>query len=295
MSTPDMPAPSTPGPFTLTVPAGDVRLHVLGHEVHHPRGGLLIAPGFAEHAGRYARLIQDMAARGYASFVYDPRGHGQSTGPRGHTPSWGALVDDLDRVVMALEHEQRLPARWGVLGASMGGLVALDWMLSHRGRAKGLALVSPFFEAAFEPPAWKVWLATVLGEQWPTLAQAHGLKGRDMSHDPAIVSLYDVDPAMTRVMSARYYAEHRAAQARLLAGASHVDFPVLVQVGTADPIARHETAERWAHAVPDGWCELEIYPRLKHELLNELERHRVVLDLVRWLDHHVVEETRPGP
>ncbi|MGH7724992.1 MAG: lysophospholipase [Candidatus Eiseniibacteriota bacterium] len=283
------------GPFELSVPSGDVVLHVKGHEVLRPRGGLLIAPGFAEHAGRYARLMQELAARGFSTAVYDPRGHDRSTGPRGHTPAWSQLVEDLDRVVEALRTAGRLPERFGVLGASMGGLVALDWMLSHRERARGLVLVSPYFEAAHRPPFWKIALARLFGGLWPSFSQAHGLKGKDMTSDPVIVSLYDVDPAMTRVMSARYYTEHLNAQQRLRETAAGVDFPVLVLTGSADPIARATTGEEWARRVPSEWIEARSYPGLKHELLNELERQRVVADLGRWLDWRIPAEHRPGP
>ncbi len=245
-----------PGSFDLMVPAGDIPLHVQGHEVSEPRGGLVIAPGFAEHTGRYARLMQELAAHGYTTAVYDPRGHGRSGGPRGHTPSWSTLVEDLERVIRALEAARCLPRHFGLLGASMGGLVALDWSLSHRDRARGLVLVSPYFEAANAPPPWKVALARTLGSVWPTLAQAHGLKGRDMTHDPVIVAQYDTDPALTRVMSARYYTEHRKAQARLRKTAQEVGFPVLVLIGTADPIARTTTGERWAAEVPRPGIEV---------------------------------------
>ena len=81
-----------PGTFELKVPSDGVTLAVRGHEVMDPRGALFIAPGFAEHAGRYTRLAQELGSRGYSTYAYDPRGHGKSTGQRGHTPSWKALV-----------------------------------------------------------------------------------------------------------------------------------------------------------------------------------------------------------
>lgn len=283
------------GTFELKVESDGVTLAVRGHEVMDPRGVLFVAPGFGEHGGRYGRLSQELGSRGYSTYVYDPRGHGRSTGARGHTPSWQALVDDLDRVLTALESTVRMPPSRALLGASMGAMVALDWMLSHPDRMGGLAMAGPFFRAAFAPPIWKVALAQTVGAALPSFGQPHGLKGRDMSQDLVVASHYDTDPQITRVMTARYFHEYQAAQKRLAGTASSVDFPVLVLHGGADPISSPEAAMRWAQAVPKPWCEWTVYQGMKHEVLNEFERGRVVSDLMYWLDRHVLAHAHPGP
>jgi alpha-beta hydrolase superfamily lysophospholipase len=283
------------GTVDLKVGSGGETLSVRGNEVMDPRGAVIIAPGFAEHAGRYGRLAQELASRGYSTYVYDPRGHGKSTGTRGHTPSWNQLVADLDAVFSALVNEDDFPARRAVVGMSMGSLVALDWALAHRREIDGLGLVAPFFKPAFQPPAWKVALAHTVGAAIPQFGQPHGLKGRDMSQDLVVAAQYDTDPAITRVMSARYYTEFQAAQERLRRTAPGVDFPVLVLQGGADPIASAEATAVWARAVPRPFCEWTVYQGLKHEVLNEFERGRVVSDLLYWLDRHLMAAVRPGP
>jgi len=283
------------GTFDLKVESGGETLAVRGNEVMDPRGAVIVAPGFAEHAGRYGRLAQELGSRGYSTYVYDPRGHGKSTGTRGHTPSWQQLVDDFDAVFTALVTEEDFPRRRALVGMSMGSLVALDWTLAHKGEVDGLGLVAPFFKPAFRPPVWKVALAQTVGAALPAFGQPHGLKGRDMSQDLVVAAQYDNDPAITRVMSARYYTEFQHAQERLRATAHAVDFPVLVLQGGADPIASAEATAAWARAVTKPWCEWTVYQGLKHEVLNEFERGRVVSDLLYWLDRHVLEAVHPGP
>lgn len=282
------------GTFQLQVESDGVTLAVRGHQVMDPRATLVISPGFSDHAGRYGRLGQELASRGYSTYVYDPRGHGKSTGRRGHTPSWRALVDDLDRVIHALDHSVGLTSRRALLGNSMGGLVALDWMLSHKDEIGGLALAGPFFKPAFRPPLLKVAFAQTVGAALPSLGLPHGLKGRQMSKDIVVAAQYDADPSVTRVMTANYYREYNAAQKRLFGLASSVDFPVLVQHGGSDPIASPEAAARWAQAVPKPWCEWTIYQGMLHEVLNEFERGRVVSDLMYWMDRHVLAHVQRG-
>jgi lysophospholipase len=284
-------------PFQEFVAGDGVRLWVVGRPVTDPRGGILIAPGFGEHVGRYVRLMDDLAARGYSSFVYDPRGHGQSGGPRGHAPSWAALGADLTAVVDALEADGRLPPRRALLGASMGGLLAASWLPAHRGRFHALVLVSPFFAPKLALPPAKVLLARTVGALLPTLAQATGIRGRQLSSDPAVVAAYDGDPHVTRVMSARYFNAMRAAQDALVRGAEGgvLDVPVLLLMGENDPIADVAAARAWMRTATAPGGEVRLYPGLLHEPLNELDRNRVLADLARWLDRRVLQATRPGP
>jgi alpha-beta hydrolase superfamily lysophospholipase len=279
----------------LDVPAAGAVLRMSGHDVASPRGTLVIVPGFAEHSGRWTRVQDELASRGYASYAFDPRGHGRSGGARGHTPGWGALLDDLSAVFHALEKERRLRGAVGLLGASMGGLLAIEWAVRHRERIKALALVSPFLAPALSIPPHKLLLAHTLGRALPRLAQAHGMRGKSLSHDPAVIAQYDGDPLQTRVMTARYFLEMRAAQERVRALGPKIELPVLVLAGAADPVASVPAMEAWARTVPEGRCRLLVFPGLLHEPLNEPERLRVFGELVRWLDFHVVGQARPGP
>lgn len=289
-------------PFELVVPARGAKLRVVGHPVADPRGGVVIAHGFAEHAGRWSRFQVDLAARGYASFVAETRGHGGSSGARGHTPSWAALGEDLTAVVDALEAERRLPARRALLGASMGGLVVAAWAPAHAGRFHGYVLCSPYLAPARRLPAHKVALARIVSGVWPGLAQAHGLRGRELSHDATVVDAYDHDPRLVRVMSAGWFTQMRAAQARVAAAVAAgpdgpgkiADAPVLLLHGADDPIADPKAAEAFMALAQVPGSERRLYPGMLHEPLNELERNRVLADLARWLDRNILGTNRIG-
>lgn len=282
------------GTFSMKVESGGQTLLVRGHEVMDPRATLIITPGFSDHAGRFGRLAQELGSRGYTTYVYDPRGHGKSTGTRGHTPHWSLLIEDLDRVIRQLDHAGKLMGRRALLGHSMGALVALDWALSHRGEIGGLALSGPFFKSAFSPPLWKRAFAGLMGGILPAVGLPTGLRGKELTKDLVIAAQYDTDPLVHGVMTPRYYFEYQAAQKRLFATAPSVDFPVFVQHGGEDPIASAEAAAAWAQAVPRPWCEWTIYNGMRHEVLNEFERGRVVSDLMYWLDRHILAHVQRG-
>jgi alpha-beta hydrolase superfamily lysophospholipase len=285
------------GPFERTVESEGARLRVVGRPIVHPRAAVVLVPGFAEHAGRSIRLSRDLAARGYSSFTYDPRGHGRSSGARGHARSWATLHADLSAVVDDLEAHGDLPPRRALWAMSMGALVAAEWLPRQPGgRFHAAVFVAPYFAPAARLPVGKVWLARTVGALLPRIAQPHGLRGREMSSDPAIIATYDSDPEITRVMSAGYYNEMRAAQARVAArGAAGLTLPLLHVHGDADPIASVTAARAWMRTVTSRGSESVVYAGLRHEPLNEIAGGRVFAEVVRWLDRAVQDVTRPGP
>lgn len=284
-------------PFERIIESGGARLRVVGRPTADPRGAVVIVPGFAEHAGRYARLMRDLGARGYASYTYDPRGHGRSSGARGDAPSWAVLAADLSAVVDDLEAHGDLRPRRALWAASMGALLAAEWLPAQPpGRFHGAVFVAPYLAPAIAHPAGKVLLARTVGALLPWFAQPHGLRGREMSRDPMVIAAYDADPELNRVMSARYFNAMRAAQARVaIRGADGLDIAVLLVHGEKDPIASLDAAQAFMRTATAPGSDTRVYPNLLHEPLNELDGMRVFADIVRWLDHSVLDVRRPGP
>ena len=60
-----------------------------------PTGVVRLAHGLGEHSGRYAHVAARYTGAGYAMLAFDLRGHGRSSGPRGHYPSFDAAMDDI--------------------------------------------------------------------------------------------------------------------------------------------------------------------------------------------------------
>src|SRR6478609_4587987 len=60
-----------------------------------PKAVICLLHGHGEHIQRYDHVGQAFATAGYALQAFDLRGHGQSDGPRGHTPSYDNLIHDI--------------------------------------------------------------------------------------------------------------------------------------------------------------------------------------------------------
>src|SRR5512140_1839948 len=74
-----------------------LKFHAKGWEPDGtPKAAVALVHGLGEHGGRYGYVGETFTKAGYALMGLDLRGHGQSGGPRGHTPSAEAYLDDID-------------------------------------------------------------------------------------------------------------------------------------------------------------------------------------------------------
>src|SRR3954454_3422508 len=107
-----------------------------------PRATSVLAQGVSEHSGRYAWTGSEFAARGYALYAIDHRGHGRSEGDRAVIDRLQKAVEDLHTLVE--KAHGRTPERPLVLlGHSMGGCVAIAYTTEHEEALDALVLSGP--------------------------------------------------------------------------------------------------------------------------------------------------------
>lgn len=245
------------------------------------RRTLVVAHGIGEHSGRYQAFARWFCAHGAEVYAPDHRGHGKSSGPRGHTPSLRALVDDLERVV-ALAVRQA--ARRAILvGHSIGAIVAIGYALSHPEPLERAVFSAPPLMIKVRIPMWKQILARVLPTVLPRLTLSNAIDTNLLCRDPAIVAAYQDDPLVHDRISARFYRETFGRGEELIARAPQLTVPFLLLHGEADGLADPLGSKRFFAASMVPGREIHLYPGLYHEILNEPERERVFEDLEAWL------------
>lgn len=262
---------------------------------HHgrpaPRGTVVILHGYAEHSGRYAGLIAALDEAGYESHLLDLRGHGHSEGVRGYVPRFDDYFEDVDLFV-AKVREDRVPGLPLILlGHSLGGLISLGYVLRHPGAFHALAVSSPFLHPAMEVPALKAGLAVVASLLVPTYLTSSEIDSRGLSHDPAVVADYDQDPLVFKTFNPHWFFEVRRVQEEVLERAGEIRLPTLFLLGGSDPIADPGRSRAVFERLGSLDKSLEVYPGLFHEVFNEVDRARVVQDLLSWLDERTASFT----
>ena len=279
-----------------------------------PRATVQIAHGIAEHGARYAGFAEAAAARGFAVYVQDHRGHGQTAersgallGHLGDEGGWERVVDDLERLHHHIGEVHPDTPRF-FLGHSMG--TTLGQHLLWR-RPEGFS--GAIFSAPTNDPGLlgKVALPIIMLER--ARLGRRGFSGllQKLAFDPIIkavkprrtdfdwlnrveaaVDKYIDDPLCGFEVTTQFWLEHAPAIVALYKKENHrrlaPDLPVLFVVGSEDPVAGGAASVRALQAGYDEAgvkrVETRVYEGARHELLHEENREEVIDDLLGWME-----------
>lgn len=247
-----------------------------------PRAHLLLVHGIAEHAGRYAHVAARLGQAGIVTHAYDQRGFGGSDGHRAYVDRWSDYHADVaDQLSLVRASSSGLPVV--LYGHSMGGLIALGYVLADPTRPLPdlLVLSAPAIDAIV--PAWKRRLADILAVIAPRFAIANTFPKGGLSSDGAVEAAYLADPIAVHRTTARLgvslFREQARVQAVLARGGA---LPVTTYVlhGADDPIV-----PEWASRTLEGRANVtrRVYPGLHHETHNEPTGATVIDDTARWI------------
>lgn len=270
-----------------TSSAAGARLHIT-HWLPSatPRAVVLLAHGYAEHAGRYGHVAKRLTDAGYAVYAIDHWGHGRSDGTPGFVPHFSAFTDGLSELLTLVEINHGDTPRL-LLGHSMGGLIATLLLIAHQQAFVAAALSGPAILPAAPPSRFTVRISSFLSRFFPRIGVL-ALDANGVSRDPAVVAAYRADPLVyTGKIGARLGKEFMDAMAAAQAGAPQITLPILLQHGAGDSLAAPAGSQYLFDHVGSRDKLLKIYPDLFHEIYNEPERDAVIDDLIGWFDAHV--------
>ena len=251
-----------------------------------PRAIVLLAHGYAEHAGRYAHVAKRLTGAGYAVYAVDHWGHGRSDGEGGYVPRFSAFLDGMAELLTLVEINHGDTPRL-LLGHSMGGLIATLFLIERQQAFVAAAVSGPAILPAQPPSRFTVWISRFLSRFFPRLGVL-SLDANGVSRDPAVVEAYKADPLIyDGKIGARLGKEFMDAMAVAQADAPKIRLPLLIQHGEADRLTAPAGSRYLFDHIASADKRLEIYPGLFHEIYNEPERETVLDDLIGWFDAHV--------
>ncbi|MEX2598402.1 MAG: alpha/beta fold hydrolase, partial [Dehalococcoidia bacterium] len=175
----------------------DLRLMVREWLPARPEKGVLcLLHGHGEHGGQHEVLARPLAEAGFAVLAMDLRGHGLSEGKRGHTPSYGHFLDDLD---VLLEHAaQRFPGTLRfVYGHSLGGNIALNHALRRPNPdLSGIITTCPWLRLTHEISRLRVFLASLVRPFWPSFSVSTSVDLPKLVSGPMAEGVNTSDPLL---------------------------------------------------------------------------------------------------
>jgi len=247
-----------------------------------PVAVVAIIHGLSDHLGRYELFSEFLNLNGIAVIGMDYQGHGKSPGKRGHVRSYELFLSNIENLLI----EARLvynDIHLFLYGHSLGGNIVANYILQHQSKEiTGSIISAPFFELAFNPPAWKIKLANILNGVWPALTLSNELDPMELSHDPQVGKAYLEDPLVHDKISARLYNNTITQGTWALENARLLNYPTLIMHGTDDRITSHKASERFAKEA-GSMATLKIWNSLRHEIHNENKKDEVMNFMCDWI------------
>ena len=279
-------------------------------KIESPRALLQISHGMKEYILRYQPLADYLTGLGFLVFGNDHAGHGESAaeGELGITGGADAMVDDL-RAAAERVKAQHPDKKHILLGHSMGSFAArlyasrfpteLDALVivgtggpdNPTGMGKALArLVAKLHGESHRSPliteiAFGSYNKRFRGEPSPSAW---------LTRDREVVATYDADRFCNYVFTAKGYYDLfdliEKVSTKNWAASLRKDLPTLIISGEQDPVGNYGrgVSKVFARMRNAGMADLtlKLYPDMRHEIFNEIDRQIVFDNLAAWLESH---------
>jgi len=277
-----------------------------------PRAVVQICHGLAEHSARYGRFAEALAQAGYHVYAHDHRGHGVNIGahaPRGmfsQKQGYDVAINDV-RALNRHIHDQHPDLPVILFGHSMGGLIALNYVLDHADTVDAAAIWNANFDGGLEAKAAAALLymermlkgsdvpSSLLPKltfrAWGRAIPGHRTPFDWLSRDPAEVEAYIADPlcgfdATVSLWLDLVHMTARGSDDRNF-GRIPRSLPFHLVGGSEDPATAKGTAvSRLAERLRRmGFTRVSclILAETRHESLNDINRDDVTQKFLDWL------------
>lgn len=303
--------------------APDRKIHAVRYLPEgEPTAILQITHGMAEHIGRYEDFALWLTKRGFLVTGHDHLGHGASIRSK-EDYGYFAEEDANGKVLADVYSLTRLTKKaypglpYFLLGHSMGSFYARQYLCHYGEELDGAIIMGTGCQPKLSVQAGKL-LTTLLAaiQGWHhrsmiVTAVAFGTYNKRIKHartvkdwltrDETIVDAYIADERSSFIFTLNaYYAMFtgigRLYEKTLLARMPK-ELPIFFVAGEEDPVGDFgKGVRRAAQMCRDAGAkkvDLKLYPKDRHEILNELDRQQVYKDLAQWMEAEIQKKEDP--
>lgn len=249
-----------------------------------PRKAILLFHRGHEHSGRIAHLVDELNLPEFDFFAWDARGHGQSPGARGDSPSFATSVRDVQTFC------DHLGATFGiaeeniaVVAQSVGAVIVATWVHDYAPKIRALVLASPAFKVKLYVPFARPGLALMRRFRGNFFVNSY-VKAKFLSHDPQRIASYDSDPLITKAISVNVLLGLYEAAERVVADANAIQVPTQLLISGADFVVHRKPQEQFFQRLGSLKKELHVLPGFFHDTLGERDRHLAVSRARRFIE-----------
>lgn len=249
------------------------------------KAAIVIIHGGGDHSGRFKNHVDHLVPQGYGIFIFDLRGHGKSPGKRGHINSWDEYRQDVSAYIDRV-HGKFPDFPLFLFGHSMGACIVLDYCLRKQQHISGVIVTSPAIgKLGISPILFQ--LAKILDKFWPSLVFPTGLVVPHLSRDEKFIEGTLSDPLYHSRSTPRFGMELVKTLQFIRENAGKFQLPLYMIHGTDDRIASIEGSRKFINQLKYRNVEYTEYESGYHELINDLDKEKVLADLSGWLARQI--------
>ncbi len=294
---------------TIEVAKADgLKVKGLAWKIAKPLGNVVIATGMEEYSGRYDHFAHFLNENGYDVYCLDHFGQGlnaPTVADLGKFPKSGfrIMVEMFDELIAKLRLSN-LPTY--LFGHSMGSFIVQDY-IQRNGDAVEKAIIcgsngpDPMIKIGYQlaktivtPKKYdiksKFFNNLIFGGYANQIP--HDKTGFDwLSYNKDNVLKYVADPYTGYGSTGGFYREflkglNRLYKKKFLAKIRK-DIPILMISGAEDPVGHNGKGVKKLKKVYDDYglkdTSVILYPKMRHEILNELDHQKVYDDILTFL------------
>ncbi len=275
-----------------------------------------IAHGMAEHSGRYEEFAKYLSGKGFAVYINDHRGHGQTAkdlkkvGFLAPKNGWQLVRDDVHQLTQIIK-ENHPNTKIFLLGHSFGSMITRAYLIEYGKDIDGAIISGTTGTTGFIVDAGK-FLASLQGlfkgkDKPSKLLTGMSFKGYNdpfkptktpfdwLSRDHERNKNYWKDPYCGTIFSNRFFFDmldmikHINKPAELDRMPKNI--PLFFISGKMDPVGEFGKGVQKVYnnykqlGVQD--INLKLYEGGRHEMLNETNRQEVYQDIVDWISKYI--------
>jgi acylglycerol lipase len=257
-----------------------------------PERVVVVLHGIGYQSGPYKVIADALNPHGIQVYALDARAHGLSCGRRGYIGTPAQAAADVSTIIQFAKNKHPA-ARIYLLGESMGGAYALNYVRKNKAQIDGLILLAPAIDVN-ERQILKIGNLGLL----PYLLFAHrtpaislvGKRLKESSRDPQFIADRRTDPLAYKRVSVGYLwdIKHLVENWKTEI-APNLTAPTLIVQGGKDVIVSRKDCEILARTkAPSGINDRQykVFPETRHTTLWDPGTPDILKFVTQWILEH---------
>lgn len=225
-----------------------------------------------EHSGRLQHIVDELVMPDTHFYAWDARGHGQSPGDRGYSPSLARSVLDVDEFVRFVAEDAQVSLEdIVVIAQSVGAVLVSTWVHDYAPKIRGMVLASPAFKVKLYVPFARTglrWMQRIRGLFYVNSY----VKGKFLSHDPGRVASFEQDKLITRAIAVNILLDLYKTAERIVSDSAAITLPTQLLISGDDFVVHAKPQKQFYAGLRSAIKEQHILPGFYHDTLGEKDR-----------------------